>query len=298
MAVSNAQLRAFHAVALTGSFTRAAQKLFLSQPAVSDQVRKLEEHFEILLFHRNKRSVQLTELGEQLLGITQRLYTVADEAQELLSNSSALQSGSLTLAVDSPVHGLPFIARFNQRYPGIKVRLVTGNTDEVLSRLFAYKADVGIVGRPVEDDRLLRVELSSAPLVAFVAPDHPWNERQSISLADLHDMPMVLREQGSMTRQYITDEMRSAGYTLRTAIEVEGREAVFETVAAGLGVGIVSSAEFGASRNMHVLPIVDSQQYMTETLVCLKEQGSRRIIETFLNIVRESRLVSQTSANT
>ncbi|SNS56935.1 LysR substrate-binding domain-containing protein [Pseudomonas segetis] len=288
MAVSNAQLRAFHAVALTGSFTRAAQKLFLSQPAVSDQVRKLEEHFEILLFHRNKRSVHLTELGEQLLGITQRLYTVADEAQELLSNSSVLQTGSLTLAVDSPVHGLPFIARFNQRYPGIRVRLVTGNTDEVLSRLFAYKADVGIVGRPVEDERLLRVELSTAPLVAFVAPDHPWSSRQCIHLEDLHEVPMVLREQGSMTRQYIADEMRSAGHTLRTAIEVEGREAVFETVAAGLGVGIVSAAELGSSRSLHVLPIVDSQQYMTETLVCLKEQGSRRIIETFLNIVRES----------
>src|SRR3990167_1484343 len=87
MAVSNAQLRAFHAVAQQGSFTRAAERLFLSQPAVSDQVRKLEEQFGVLLFHRTKRSVRLTELGEQLLGITQRLRS-EEHTSELQSQSN------------------------------------------------------------------------------------------------------------------------------------------------------------------------------------------------------------------
>ncbi|HCV37290.1 MAG TPA: LysR family transcriptional regulator, partial [Pseudomonas sp.] len=84
MSVSHAQLKAFHAVAVHGSFTRAAQKLFLTQPAVSDQVRKLEERFGVLLFHRNKRSVQLTDLGERLLGISQRLFACEAEAHDLL----------------------------------------------------------------------------------------------------------------------------------------------------------------------------------------------------------------------
>ena len=90
MSVSHAQLKAFHAVAVHGSFTRAAERLFLSQPAISDQVRKLEERFGVLLFHRNKRSVRLTDLGERLLGITQRLFGVQAEAQELLQDSQAL----------------------------------------------------------------------------------------------------------------------------------------------------------------------------------------------------------------
>ncbi|MGE6791356.1 LysR substrate-binding domain-containing protein [Pseudomonas guineae] len=288
MAVSHAQLRAFHAVAQQGSFTRAAERLFLSQPAVSDQVRKLEEQFGVLLFNRTKRSVQLTELGEQLLGITQRLYAVAAEAQELLSSSQALQTGSLTLAVDSPVHVLPFIARFNERYPGIRFSVVTGNTDEALARLFEFKADFAVLGRPIEDPSLLTQVLSTAPLVAFVGPGHPWSERESIVLADLDDTPLVLRERGSMTRQSIEDEMLRVGARLRPAIEVEGREAVFEMVAAGLGVGIVSAAEFGSSRSMRVLPIDDCQRYMTETLVCLRTQGARRIIETFMDMVRSS----------
>ncbi|MFC6336656.1 LysR family transcriptional regulator [Pseudomonas sp. CCM 7891] len=288
MAVSNAQLRAFHAVAQQGSFTRAAQDLFLSQPAVSDQVRKLEEQFGVLLFYRTKRSVQLTELGEQLLGITQRLYAVASEAQELLSSSQALQAGSLTLAVDSPVHVLPFIALFTERYPAIRFSLVTGNTDEALSRLFEYKADFAVLGRPIEDERLICHVLSRAPLVAFVGPAHPWATRESIVLADLDDTPLVLRERGSMTRQTIEEEMKRVGARVCPAIEVEGREAVFDTVAGGLGVGIVSAAEFGGNRSVRSLPIVDCQRYMTETLVCLRTQGTRRIIETFLEMVRSN----------
>lgn len=287
MAVSHAQLKAFHAVAVHGGFTRAAERLFLSQPAISDQVRKLEEHYGVQLFHRTKRSVQLSELGERLLAITQRLFAAEGEAEELLSSSRALRTGSLTLAVDSPVHVLPYIARFNARYPGIRISLVTGNTDEALGRLFAYRADLAVVGRPVEDPRLLCKPLSCGPLVAFVARGHPWASRTAIQLADLDDLPMVLREQGSMTRQLLEEEMRRAGLRLRPAIEVEGREAVRELVLAGMGVGLVSAAELGDHPQVHALPIIDCQRQMTETLVCLREQGARRIIESFLQLVDE-----------
>ena len=288
MTVSHTQLRAFHAVAHLGSFTRAAEQLFRSQPAVSDQVRKLEEQFGVLLFNRTKRSVQLTELGEQLLGITQRLYSVAAEAQELLTNSQVLQTGKLTLAVDAPVHVLPFITRFSEHYPGIRFRIETGNTDEVLARLFDFKADFAVIGGPIEDPNLLTQVLSTAPLVAFVAPGHPFYKRDSIVLADLDNTPLVLRERGSATRQALENEMLRVGARLCPAIEVEGREAMFEMVAAGLGVGIVSAAELSSRLNMRILPIDDCQQYMTETLVCLRTQSTRRIIETFLEIVRSS----------
>jgi DNA-binding transcriptional LysR family regulator len=109
-------------------------------------VRKLEERFGVLLFHRNKRSVRLTDLGERLLAITQRLFVIEAEAQELLQESQALQTGSLILAVDAPVHVLPQIARFCERYPGISVKIETGNTDESLFRLFNYQADLALLG--------------------------------------------------------------------------------------------------------------------------------------------------------
>ncbi len=287
MSVSHAQLKAFHAVAVHGSFTRAAQKLFLTQPAVSDQVRKLEERFGVLLFHRNKRSVHLTDLGERLLGISQRLFACEAEAHELLQDSRALHTGSLVLAVDAPVHVLPQIARFCQRYPGIQVKVETGNTDESLARLFSYQADLALLGRDVDDERLHCVPLRRDPMVAFVAHQHPWASRGSISLADLDDMPLVLREPGSVTRQTLEEEMQRAGLRIRPAIQVEGREAAREAVVVGIGVGVVSAAEFGADARVCALPIVDCQRHLTETLVCLSEQRSRRVVATFLQMVQE-----------
>ena len=288
MSVSHAQLKAFHAVAVHGSFTRAAERLFLSQPAISDQVRKLEERFGVLLFHRNKRSVRLTDLGERLLGITQRLFVVQAEAQELLQDSQALQTGSLVLAVDAPVHVLPQIARFCERYPGIRVRIETGNTDESLARLFNYQADLALLGRDVSDQRLLTLTLRSDPMVAFVAQTHPWASRSSICLADLDDTPLVLREVGSVTRQTLEEEMSRAGLRIRAAIQVEGREAAREAVVVGIGVGVVSAAEFGSDSRVIALPITDCKRRLTETLVCLREQSTRRVVATFLEIVRES----------
>jgi aminoethylphosphonate catabolism LysR family transcriptional regulator len=288
MSVSHAQLKAFHAVAVHGSFTRAAERLFLTQPAISDQVRKLEERFGVLLFHRNKRSVRLTDLGERLLAITQRLFVIEAEAQELLQESQALQTGSLILAVDAPVHVLPQIARFCERYPGISVKIETGNTDESLFRLFNYQADLALLGRDVSDERLMCVPLRNDPMVAFVSRNHPWAERVSICLADLDDTPLVLREHGSVTRQTLEEEMARAGFRIRPAIQVEGREAAREAVVVGIGVGVVSAAEFGADSRVCALPIIDCTRRLTETLVCLREQSSRRVVATFLEMVRES----------
>ncbi|ATJ83626.1 LysR substrate-binding domain-containing protein [Halomonas beimenensis] len=287
MALSHAQLRAFHAVAVQGSFTRAAERLCLSQPAVSDQVRKLEERFGVSLLRRSRRSVELTDLGERLLGITQRLFAAADEAEALLAGARDLQSGRLTLAVDSPIHVLPYVARFQARYPGVRFQLMTGNTDEALARLFEHKADFAVLGRTAEDPRLLSLELSRAPLIAFVPTNHPWARWSSIRLADLAKAPLVLREPGSMTRQALEAELRTAGVRVRPAIEAEGREAVFELVTAGLGVGIVSAAEAGTHPGLHRLAIEDSGHRMTETLVCLRQQSERRLVAGFLEVVRE-----------
>ncbi|WP_311881662.1 MULTISPECIES: LysR family transcriptional regulator [unclassified Pseudomonas] len=288
MSVSHAQLKAFHAVAVHGSFTKAAERLFLTQPAISDQVRKLEERFGVLLFHRNKRSVRLTDLGERLLAITQRLFVIEAEAQELLQESQALQTGSLILAVDAPVHVLPQIARFCERYPGISVKIETGNTDESLFRLFNYQADLALLGRDVSDERLLCVPLRNDPMVAFVSRNHPWAEHESICLEDLDDTPLVLREHGSVTRQTLEEEMARAGFRIRPAIQVEGREAAREAVVVGIGVGVVSAAEFGADSRVCALPIIDCTRRLTETLVCLREQSNRRVVSTFLDMVRQS----------
>lgn len=176
MQISHSQLRAFHAVAEAGSFTRAAERLCLSQPAVSDQVRKLEEYYGVMVFHRDKRAVRLTEVGERLLGLTRRLFDISIDAHELLMDYRDLTTGSLVLAVDAPVHVLPYVARFCARYPGIDVRIESANTDVVLQRLFSHSADLALLGRSIDDERLHSVPLRRDPMIAFVAKDHPGHD--------------------------------------------------------------------------------------------------------------------------
>ena len=119
----------------------------------------------------------------------------------------------------------------------------------------------------------------------------PW------SIAFLDDTPLVLRETGSVTRQTLEREMHQAGLRIRPAIQVEGREAAREAVVVGIGVGVVSASEFGADSRVYAMPIRDCTQRMKETLVCLKEQSSRRVVVTFLEIVRESLREDQPEAN-
>ncbi len=277
----HAQLRAFHAVARHGGFSRAAERLHLTQPAVSDQVGKLERMFGVRLFDRHRRAVKLTPLGEELFRITRRLFELEDEAVELLRESQALRRGRLKMAADAPLHLIGLIGRFRQEFPGISVSLAIGNSAKVLASLFDYSADIGILANAPADDRLLRIPLRSDPLVAFVARDHPWAGRGSVSLRELSAQPLVMREEGSITRQLIEEEFRRLKITATVVMEAEGREAVCEAVAAGIGAGIISRPEFGEDPRLAVLDIEDCEKRMTESLLCLRERAGQRLIGAF-----------------
>src|SRR3546814_202780 len=148
------QLRAFHYVAITGGFSRAAEALCLTQPAISDQVRKLEEEDDVILFNRHKKQVSRTKAGQQLLEITRRLVDVEKQALELLTESRALRSESLRVVADSAHHMLHILARFRERYPGIAMVVSAGNSEEVIAQLYDYEAEVGILGEvPESRDR-------------------------------------------------------------------------------------------------------------------------------------------------
>ena len=140
------QLRAFHYVAICGGFSRAAEALFLTQPAISDQVRKLEEEYDVLLFNRHKKQVTLTQQGQRLLEISHRMFDTEQQALDLLSESKALRSGTLRIVADAAHHLLHVLGRFRERYPGIRITVRSGNTETVISNLFAYEADLGVLG--------------------------------------------------------------------------------------------------------------------------------------------------------
>lgn len=282
------QLRAFHHVAVCGGFSRAAEELGLTQPAMSDQVRKLEEEYDVLLFNRHKKQVFLTPQGEKLLEITRRMFDNEHQALELLSEQRALRSGTLRIMADSAHHLLHILASFRERYPGVRISVRAGNTESVLAALSAYEADIGVLGDVPESRDLNALRLNVTPIVAFSALTHPAAKRPSLRLADLETLPLVLRENGSKTRRKLEDAANAAGLSLIPAIEAEGREAVREIVASGAGIGFVSEAEFGADARLVRIPLEDAGNLtMEEALVCLRERKGGKLIQAFFQIARE-----------
>ncbi|MGB3279357.1 MAG: LysR substrate-binding domain-containing protein [Pseudorhodobacter sp.] len=281
------QLRAFHYVAICGGFSRAAEELLLTQPAISDQVRKLEEEYDILLFNRHKKQVTLTPAGDRLLEITRRLFDNEAQARDLLSESRAERAGHLHIVADSAQHVLKILAVFRKKYPGVAVTISGGNTESVIDSLFSYEADIGVLGDLPTTRDFETVALNATPISAFVAKGHPIAGRASLSFQDLKALPLVMREEGSKTRKKFEEAAAAAGFSFTPSIIAEGREAVREIVASGVGVGFVSVAEFGSDpRLVRVALAEEDQMIMEETLICLRERRSGKLVSAFLEIAQ------------
>lgn len=279
------QLRAFHHVAICGGFSRAAGVLHLTQPAISDQVRKLEEEYDVLLFNRKKKQITLTPAGERLLDITRRLFENEQQALEFLSESRAQGSGALRIVADSAHHLLHILVHFRAKYPGVRITVQSGNTESVIKSLHSYDADVGVLAGVPEGRAFQSLVLNSSPIVAFVAKTHPLAAKPLLSFKDLAHAPLVMREVGSKTRIKLEEAARAAGIALAPAIEAEGREAVREIVASGAGIGFVSAAEFGSDPRVIAIPLQAAANLtMDEALICLTHRSGVKLVAAFFDI--------------
>jgi len=281
------QLRAFHHVALAGGFTRAAAVLRLTQPAVSDQVLKLEQEYDVLLFRRHKKQVTLTDAGQRLLKITQPLFEIEARALEFLTESRASTIGHLRVIADSAYHVTGVLARFRAQYPAVRVTLDAGNSNDVVTALEGYRADIGVLGSAAETARLDFVSLGASPIIAFCARGAFRPAPQPVPLATLLAYPLVLRETGSKTRQKLEEAAAAKGLTLNPAIVAEGREAVREIVASGGGIGFVSDAEFGHDARLAKIRLAGDPIQMEETLVCMHQRREVRVIRAFMALARD-----------
>ena len=276
------QLKAFYSVARHGGFSRAAEAVFQTQPALSENVRKLEQEHDVLLFHRERKQVRLTEAGEQLYLLTKRFFEIEEQIGEYLSESRSAVNGRLRIIVDSAHHVTDTLSRFRERHPKVFVSLRTGNTGDVLNELRAYNAEIGVVGSVDPGNEFQTVDLGRTPIIAIAAKGWLKTDIDPLSLRDLASMPLVFREPGSKTRQKLEQEAARMNVTLAPVIEVEGREAMREVVASGGGIGFVSDAEFGNDTRLVRVPIKDADMWMSETLVFLSQRRDLRIIRAFM----------------
>ncbi|RLJ40958.1 aminoethylphosphonate catabolism LysR family transcriptional regulator [Litoreibacter meonggei] len=277
------QIRAFHYVAISGGFSRAAEALSLTQPAVSEQVRKLEGDHDVLLFNRDRKQVTLTAAGERLLLATKQFFEVEQQISDVLSENRAALEGTLRIIADSAFHLTHRLRIFRSKHPKVLVSVRTGNTADILTALRNYDAEIGLVGSLNPGPDMEIINLGTSPIVAFASREFLNNPTEKISIRELSQYPLVFREKGSKTRQKLEEEGLRQGVVLQPAFEVEGREAVQEIVAAGAGIGFVSEAELGRDKRLIKLQLDCPQLTMAESLVHLKQRSDVRLIRAFMS---------------
>ncbi len=279
-------LRAFHAVASERSFTRAAQVLHVSQSTLSWQVKALEELYGVRLLDRRGRQVVPTEAGQQTLERSREIFRLQDEIERGLSQSLKLQSGRLKVGADGPRHVLPVLNEYMRLYPSISVSLSTGSAKEVMTDLLNYETDVAIVASEnARDSRLHMLHYVTYPVVAYVPRSHPWSKRKSVKPIDFHGERVIVREPASMTRQKFLRSLSKAGAVPSALIEIDNREATREAVAIGMGISVMSAAEFpGADNRCVSLEIKDTTLQFTEYVACLKSRRDLRTVREFFRV--------------
>ncbi|NIE75272.1 LysR family transcriptional regulator [Pantoea sp. Ap-967] len=256
------QLITFATVAEHGNISHAAQALHLSQPAVSGQLKLLQEDFGEPLYQRAGRGVRLTAAGEQLLAHALRLRETFHQAQALREALRGLERGTLRIGASTTPASylLPYlIADFHGRYPEVLVTTAHGNTREIVAAL--GNVDIALIEGPPGQELPLGTGVTGwrqDEIVAIVPNGHPLADTQEQSLAVLGAYPLVLRESGSGVRQIVERAFARHGVAMRVALEIAGVEGVKEAVRAGMGIGFVSAMsirhEDGVLRQVRIAP--------------------------------------------
>jgi len=242
MNITLRQLRVFAAVARHRSFTRAAEALFLTQPAVSMQVKQLEHQLDVSLFEHLGKKIYLTETGEEVYRYTRTILQQLEEMQTVLGNLKGLERGRLRLSVASTANYFAptLLGTFCTRFSGVTVSLDVTNRETLLNQLAENEVDLVVMGQPPAEMDLVAAPFMENPLVIVAPPDHKLAKRSGIPLQRLEEETFLVREPGSGTRIAMERFFRGHGVNITTGMEVGSNEAIKQSVQAGLGLGLLS----------------------------------------------------------
>lgn len=242
MNVSLRQLRVFETVARLSSYTRAAAELHLTQPAVSMQVRQLEDEVGLPLFEKLGKHISLTEAGREIFHYSRGIGRSLQEMEDVVESLKGVSRGRLNIAVASTVNYFAprLLAVFHQRYPGIGLQLDVTNRERLVHQLQANAVDMVLMGQPPPGVDVESEIFMDNPLVVIAPPGHPFVGEQPIGIRRLAEEVFVMREPGSGTRQAMERFFAEHGVTIRHGMRMTRNEAIKQAVRAGLGLSVVS----------------------------------------------------------
>lgn len=289
------KLRVFCAVAETKSFSKASELIHLTQPAVSLQIQAMEELYETRLFDRSGNSINLTPAGEILYKRAKEILALYAEAQHNISEITGAIKGSLSIGASSTIGNylLPhIIAAFKRKVPQVNISLVVNNTKVITERLNAGEIDIALVEGDVSKQRFSVETLLSDELVVIMSPAHPWADRRNVPAIELTKEPIIMREEGSGTRQIILKHLEEHGIKLdqlKIALVMGSTEAIKGAVEEGLGVSIVSG--WAARKNLKqglikTITFKDLKFHRNFSIISPKRNYSTHTAKEFLNFLR------------
>ncbi len=292
--MADRRLQVFHTVARLLSFTKAAESLHMTQPAVTFQVRQLEEYFNTRLFDRTHNRISLTDAGKRVFEYADEIFDLYAKMENAVRDMTGEISGILIIGASTTIaeYMLPaLLGDFKRKYPDINVHLKVSNSDGIVSMVENNDIDLGVVESAVMNKNLVVENCRHDRLVAIVPPQHSLASEQKVQLKDLMSHAYIAREEGSGTREVIHEYLTNAGMKpadIHVAMELGSPEAIKGAVEAGMGVSIVSEVTIHKEMQLGTLVALELDPPMERpfSFVHQKQKFRQRAMDELLDFAR------------
>lgn len=294
MAVNHQHLRAFHAIAIEASVSRAARRLNVAQPTLSQQLKALEARHQVVLFENRKPPLRLTAAGRELFSLTQRLFAASNVIDEFLREDVGERPSAARLGSDSPIYAARVVERLRARFPDLTIQVRIGNARETLKALADAQVDAAVVSDPPGDNHYTYEPLFADRLMVAMPANHPHAKSRFFPVAALCEARLLVREPFSRTRTAMEHLLNQAEVSPAEVLELHTRETIREGVALGLGVGMFISSECPPDPRIAYAPLesVPGAPDMAGYIVCLTERRRTRLLRAVMEIAAELRRLS------
>lgn len=293
--MADRRLHVFHTVAQLSSFTKAANRLHMTQPAVTFQVKQLEEQFNTRLFDRNHNRITLTEAGQTVFDFADKILNLYEEMENSVGELTGEMRGVLLVGASTTIgeYLLPrVLGAYRAAYPAMKVRMNVANTRDIVQQVENNTIDIGIVEGAVHNSNLAIRECQPDQLVAIFPHGHQLAAKERVTPAELLDYQFVLREEGSGTREVLADYIREGGADpnkLDIVMELGSGESVKGAVESGLGISVVSQATVRKEAQLGTLEVrpLDPALERAFSFVHQKQKFRSQAVERFYQFIQE-----------
>jgi len=287
------QLRTFYFAVKCGSFSAAAEALFVTQPAVTKQIQQLQTAFGVKLLNRFGKKMVLTDAGEALYDFADKIFQIENQAEESLRDFQQRKSGRLRVHASESfgAYYLPFVIQlFRRRSPRIHVAVTVFTNEQIVENTLRLENDLGFVSSPVEHKKLVTEEVLEDRLVLIVPPSHPFARKKVLDPRKLEGQSIIMHEKGSASRNIVDEFIRKNNLSISVTLELSNNEAIKRAVEQGLGLSLISEnvvREEIERKKLKPVPVADPTLKRKYFLIYHKDKYLSQPFQMFLSMVKQ-----------